>query len=494
MHSIPSRRYAVDSLPPGFRPQKPDLTNSQPNQLFTRTIRFIMYLMRLMLFMASIGAYFLLSPTVTLDAAGPDNPRRVAHHIPDDTSANDVLVELVKYVVDSSPLAGKLDIVRQTRSIPLTVHSAVKVNLPTRPLQTIADIFVASPTPQLPAPADATVQVNIVEPVVDEPLLAALPTESAILPEINNLAEPPVQADTPAEPEPMPQPAADATPAEQSQAIDIDLPEVTPNAGIQHIVLISIDGLRPDALDLANTPVLDNMRREGAYCPHAQTVDPSLTLPSHASMLSGMVPDKHGIHWNAPYIGWPGMTGPTVFNILQEVGLTSAMVYGKDSLNYIVLPNGADIVFGDNVHDPVIRDEALKMIEAGLPNLLFVHFPDTDRVGHDYGWMSENQLYAINFVDGLIGELRSAVENKGYNHNTLWIVTSDHGGHGFGHGDDSPLDRTIPWLATGSGVFAGITVHGELNTYDTAATILYAFDIPIPELWDGKPVLGIFNR
>jgi arylsulfatase A-like enzyme len=218
-----------------------------------------------------------------------------------------------------------------------------------------------------------------------------------------------------------------------------------------------------------------------------------MTLPSHASMLSGMVPDKHGIHWNAPYIGWPGMTGPTVFNVLNDMGYTSAMVYGKEKLNYIVLPNGAQSVFADDVHDPIIRNEALRVIEAGLPNLLFVHFPDTDRVGHDYGWMSENQLYAVNFVDGLIGELVSAVEAEGHKKNTLWIVTADHGGHDFHHGDDSPFDRTIPWLATGSGVPSGISLEGVLNTYDTAATILYAFDIPIPDVWDGKPVLGIFQ-
>jgi hypothetical protein len=72
------------------------------------------------------------------------------------------------------------------------------------------------------------------------------------------------------------------------------------------------------------------------------------------------------------------------------------------------------------------------------------------------------------------------------------IVTADHGGHGFNHGDDSPEDRTIPWLAVGPSVPPGVTLSRKVNTYDTAATALYALKLPIPETWDGQPVMEIF--
>ncbi|MFQ5611414.1 MAG: alkaline phosphatase family protein [Anaerolineae bacterium] len=264
--------------------------------------------------------------------------------------------------------------------------------------------------------------------------------------------------------------------------------------GIEHVLIISIDGLRPDALDRAQTPVLDSLRAQGVYCPFAQTIKISVTLPSHASMLGGMVPEKHGILWGLPYIGWPGMNGPTLFNVAHEAGLSTAMVFGKEKLNYLVLSNSVDKLFGVDAHDPEVKERAVEFIQAGLPDVMFVHFPDTDRVGHEYGWMSDNQLHAVTYVDGLIGDILAALEGGGYLESTLLIVTSDHGGHGFGHGDDSPVDRTIPWLAVGPGVPRGEILYRPINTYDTAATVLHALELPIPEIWDGQPVLEIFRR
>lgn len=262
---------------------------------------------------------------------------------------------------------------------------------------------------------------------------------------------------------------------------------------IQHVVIISIDGLRPDALLAADAPTLDRLIIAGAYSPNAQTVKISETLPSHASMVSGVIPERHGILWGAPYIGWPGMNGPTIFSLAHEAGLSTAMVFGKDKLHYLALPNSVDQCLGSDTHDPEIRDNAIKVIQAGLPHLMFVHFPDVDRVGHGYGWMSPNQFLAITFVDNLIGELLLELENGGYLNNTLLIVTSDHGGHGFRHGDDSPIDRTIPWLAVGPGVKQGVILGSNINTYDTAATVLYALELPVPEGWDGQPVTEIFQ-
>jgi hypothetical protein len=271
------------------------------------------------------------------------------------------------------------------------------------------------------------------------------------------------------------------------------IPTATPQSKIEYVVIISVDGLRPDALQYADTPNMDNLIARGAYSPNAQTLSLSVTLPSHASMLSGMLPEKHGILWGLPYIGWPGMNGPTLFNVAHDAGLSTAMVFGKEKLNYIALPNSVDRLFGADVHDPVIKEQAIKLIEAGMPDVLFVHFPDTDRVGHEYGWMSTNQFYSVTFVDGLIGEIVTTLENEGHLNSTLLIVSADHGGQGFGHGDDSPLDRTIPWLAVGPGVQSGVVLTSNINIYDTAATAAYALKLSIPEKWDGQPILEIFE-
>jgi hypothetical protein len=288
-------------------------------------------------------------------------------------------------------------------------------------------------------------------------------------------------------------PLPESEPVVEAPLVETELPaadSIPP--GIQHVVVISIDGMRPDAMEAAETPTLDALRQAGAYCDHAQTVRNSITLISHASMVSGMVPEKHGLTWGMPYIGWPGLEGPTMFSVAHDAGFSTAMIFGKDKLNYLALPNSVDRLFGVTAHDPEIKEQALEYIADDLPNLLFIHFPDVDRVGHAYGWMSENQLFAIGYVDGLITEIVDAIEAAGLINNTLFIITADHGGHDKTHGDDTPVDRTIPWLAVGPGVPQGVTIPGHINIYDTAATALYALNLPVPERWDGQPVMDVF--
>ncbi len=330
----------------------------------------------------------------------------------------------------------------------------------------------------------------------------ATPPPHLLLPQATLPAEPTATATrvaiaATAAPTETPVPSPTPPPTEISRPAPIELPptETPPPAApkAKHVVIISVDGLRPDALDLAYTPALDSLRDKGAYSPNAQTISLSITLPSHASMLSGVTPDKHGIQWGVPYIGWPGMTGPTLLSIAHDAGYSTAMAFGKDKLNYLALPGSVDEIFGTDTHDTDVKNHAVEFIEAGLPTVLFVHLPDTDRVGHAYGWMSEEQLGAITFADGLIGEIVTALNNGGYLDSTLLIVTADHGGHGKNHGDDSPLDRTIPWLAVGPGVGHSESLTTPIDTVDTAATALYFLGLPIPDNWDGRPVLEIFQ-
>jgi len=297
----------------------------------------------------------------------------------------------------------------------------------------------------------------------------------------------------PAAPAPAAQTVAQPEPAPVAEEVQVPAAPAT-QSDIEHVVIISVDGMRPDAMESAITPNLDALRERGVYNPHGQTVKNSITLISHASMLTGMVPEKHGILWGLPYIGWPGMNGPTLFTEAHAAGLTTGMVFGKEKLNYINIENSVDDLYGINTHDLEVKEHAVEFINQGMPNVLFIHFPDNDRVGHAFGWMSQNQLYAIGYVDGLIGEVLAAIEANGYTDSTLVIVTADHGGHGKGHGDDSPLDRTIPWIAAGPGVRQGTILNSELNTYDTAATALYALGLPIPERWDGIPQTAIFEE
>jgi predicted AlkP superfamily pyrophosphatase or phosphodiesterase len=273
-----------------------------------------------------------------------------------------------------------------------------------------------------------------------------------------------------------------------------DTPTPVPCCQIEHVVIISIDGLRPDAWEQANTPTLDALRTAGAYSPSAQAVLPSVTLVNHASMLGGMSPEKHGIDWNidAPELG--KINGPTLFTVARDAGLTTAMVVGKPKLEHLVLPGSVDSYVYAGFLDTQVAAQARAVIQAGLPDILFIHLPDVDTAGHASGWMSPGQLLVIGNTDGLIGELVATLDAGQYLSKTLLIVTSDHGGVGTFHGTDSPEEITIPWLAVGPGVPAGVILQSDIVMYDTAATALHALNIPIPEVWDGRPVLEIFGE
>jgi arylsulfatase A-like enzyme len=216
-------------------------------------------------------------------------------------------------------------------------------------------------------------------------------------------------------------------------------------------------------------------------------------MPNHASMLGGMTPDKHGILWIEPYPEAPTVISPTLFSVAHEAHLSTAMIVGKAKLEYLVLPDSVDNFLDAGPTDTQVKDRAIEIIQTDLPNILFIHLPNVDTAGHDTGWLSPGQLQALTLADGLIGELVAALEAGGYLPTTILIVTSDHGGHGTGHGSDSSEDTTIPWLAVGPGISAGMTLTSDIVTYDTAATVLYVLNLPIPEIWDGKPVLEIFE-
>ncbi len=306
---------------------------------------------------------------------------------------------------------------------------------------------------------------------------------------------------TPTQPTPKTTPTTLPTPT--PTATDLPHPTKTPDpticpcpppcsCQIEHVVIISIDGLRPDVLDKADTPVIDALQANGAYSPRAQAVLPSVTLINHASMLSGMSPEKHGITWNEHDPALGTVNGPTLFSVAHQAGLSTAMVVGKPKLEHLVLPDTMDTYNYAGFTDRQVVNEAVKVIEAGLPNVLFIHLPDVDSAGHLTGWMSRGQLFAVSMTDDQVGKVVAALDTEQYLDKTLLIITADHGGSDTSHGSDSPEDITVPWLAVGPGVSVGVVLESNIIMYDTAATALYALNLPVPKVWEGQPTQEIF--
>jgi arylsulfatase A-like enzyme len=279
---------------------------------------------------------------------------------------------------------------------------------------------------------------------------------------------------------------------------------VRPIPAIEHVVLISIDGLRPDMALRANMPTLRGMLADGVYTFWARTTAVSITLPSHTSMTTGVIPDKHGITWNSdlPFSEPVYPRYPSVMEMATKAGYVTAMVAGKSkfatlnkpgTIAYVSVPAAANT----SSDDSTVADAAEKIIVTNKPDLLFIHFPDVDAAGHQYGWGSDKQITAIEHADQQLARLFAALDAAGIRSSTLVILTADHGGAGFTHGADDARSRHIPWIMVGPGAKHGydLTQKAELEvrTEDSAATICYLLGLPQQPYFDGKPVLAAFE-
>jgi predicted AlkP superfamily pyrophosphatase or phosphodiesterase len=269
------------------------------------------------------------------------------------------------------------------------------------------------------------------------------------------------------------------------------------NAGAErhvgHVLIVSLDGGKPAVMKVSPMPVVMDMAKAGAATWNAQTIFPSITLPSHTSMLTGVGPAKHKIDWNSwqPEKGLVGV--PTAFVFAKKAGLGTAMFVGKDKFKHLELPESLDKFDLPSNKALEIAPVAGKYLAENKPALSFVHFPDSDSMGHRHGWGSNEQIQAFADEDAAMKVLLDSLKTASILEDTVVIVTADHGGHDNTHGSDSPEDMTIPWIALGKGVKAGFEITEAVTTYDTAATALWLLGLEIPADWDGKPVRSAFT-
>jgi predicted AlkP superfamily pyrophosphatase or phosphodiesterase len=265
---------------------------------------------------------------------------------------------------------------------------------------------------------------------------------------------------------------------------------------ISRVFIVTFDGLRPDAIEAAEMDNVKALMQTGAYSMNAQTVVPSTTLPAHASLVTGTCPAKHIARWNE-YVPQNGYAlGTDIFDLTHAVGLRTVLTVGKEKIRQITEPGSTDFFgFVDNTDEEkdetTLENMAIEQIRQGF-GLMMVHFPDGDIAGHEFNWMSKQQLSAFHRKDQSLGALLQVMKSSGFYDGTLFIITSDHGGHDSNHGTRLPDDMTIPWIISGPQV-----VPGELQTpvyiYDTAPTVAFALGLPLQPEWDGAPVYEAFG-
>jgi predicted AlkP superfamily pyrophosphatase or phosphodiesterase len=236
----------------------------------------------------------------------------------------------------------------------------------------------------------------------------------------------------------------------------------------EHIVLITIDGFRPDFyMDSSwHTPHLRAILKKGAYAKGVNSVFPSMTYPSHTTIVTGVWPAKHGIYYNnmfaskgapnPPYWNDSSIKVATVWDAAQQKGLKVASLfwpvsadapvrynipdiggmgeavreqYAKpagfiDDLKKNVFDNTAKIEYGK---DHNIAAIASYVIKKDQPNLMTIHFFSVDHYQHEQGRQGELVKAAVADADSSVGMIMNALKEAGIWDKTVLIVTGDHG-------------------------------------------------------------------
>ena len=258
--------------------------------------------------------------------------------------------------------------------------------------------------------------------------------------------------------------------------------ELIPN---RRVMIIGLDGVRPDAFQDAATPRMDSLISAGAVSFTASTQITGMTSsgPGWTSILTGVEVDKHQVRLNGQYDDID-RAYPSVMKRAQDVlGARISMAsHWPDIVVGIVEEDArgtwairSDQMAAEYAADALSRDEA---------DLYFVQLDDIDEAGHSTGFSSENPEYieAIQVADGHVGTIIDAVAARPAEEEWLFLMTTDHGGEGTSHGLQIPENQTIWVIVSGDGV-----IQGKLNDatqMDLHPTALQWLGTEIDPAWE----------
>lgn len=267
------------------------------------------------------------------------------------------------------------------------------------------------------------------------------------------------------------------------------------------VLLIGIDGVRPDALLKAATPNLDSLINTGAYSFKAQAGLYTWSGSCWSNILTGVWENKHGVVDNsfsgANYRGYPNLF-TLIKQVQPELNAVSIVSWGSLCKQIFSRANNCKIYpYTGRVRegDYLVAQQAAKILVNNNPDVLFAYFLGVDLMGHKYGFHPDvpEYVHEIERVDRLVGSIMNALVSRPTYEKENWLVLSitDHGGIGKHHGGQTPEEKTIFYIANGRSTIPGEIIPAPTHV-DIVPTALYHLNIPVNPMWglDGK-VAGI---
>lgn len=263
------------------------------------------------------------------------------------------------------------------------------------------------------------------------------------------------------------------------------------------VLIIGIDGTRPDALLAAKTPELDKLWKNGAYSFSAHTDPLSWSGVCWTGMLTGVWKEKHKVYSNA-YENPNIKEYPHFFRLAkqQKPHLKTYSIVNWSPIHKILQKNDATVA-ASPLTDAAVTRQVVKTLKHKEVDVLFVHLDNVDHAGHTYGYAVDNKKYmeALTKTDKKVGKIiRALQKRKNYEQeNWLVLVSTDHGGSGNNHGKDIPGHKTIFYIAAGKDVKKG-EIKRQVNIVDVAVTALHHLNINIKPEWNLDGAVSGLNK
>jgi predicted AlkP superfamily pyrophosphatase or phosphodiesterase len=239
-----------------------------------------------------------------------------------------------------------------------------------------------------------------------------------------------------------------------------------------HVVVISIDGLKPEVYTAPGGPQIPTLRKlaaEGAYASGVVGVFPTVTYPSHTAIITGVPPALHGVYGNrildpeetsnaawywyardikvptlpgavrsrglrAAAVSWPVSVGLDVDYLFPEffrsshvetMSLLRALSKPATLLDDVEAARGSALPFPLN--DTSRTDIATWLLRVHRPHLLLLHIFESDGAQHEHGPGSSEALAAIEGADRQVARVVDAIDASGMRDRTTIVIVSDHG-------------------------------------------------------------------
>jgi predicted AlkP superfamily pyrophosphatase or phosphodiesterase len=222
-------------------------------------------------------------------------------------------------------------------------------------------------------------------------------------------------------------------------------PVPAPQAG-QSIILVSLDGFRSDYLQRGRTPTLDSLARAGVRAEWMTASFPTKTFPNHYSLVTGLVPDHHGIVANNMWDDALGRFSLSLRSAVQDARWwggepiwVTAETQGRRAAAFFWPGSEAPIggvyasrwlPFDDDFPREARVDSVLAWLDvpaARRPAFVSLYYSDVDHAGHGSGPESPQVDSALTVVDRMLARLATGLAARGLAASVNVVVVSDHG-------------------------------------------------------------------